>query len=79
MLDLEHIASQLLGESRSLTLRPRREDRRKVLIHAFESLIEGLSYVSYNDDNDIGKEIIDTNDVRDLIEILRKVKNDEQN
>jgi len=79
MLDLDYIASRLLGESRTLTLRPRKEDRRKVLIHAFESLIEGLSYDSYHDDIEVGKEIIETDDIRDLIEILRKGDNDEQN
>jgi hypothetical protein len=79
MLDLEYIASRLIEESRSLTLRPQKEDRERVLIHAFETLIEVFSYVSYHDDIEVGKEMIETDDVRDLIEILRKMNNNEQN
>jgi hypothetical protein len=79
MLDLEYIASRLIGESRSLTLRPQTEDRERVLIHAFETLIEVFSHVSYHDDIEVGKDVIETDDVRDLIEILRKMNNNEQN
>lgn len=65
-------AQQIIEATMEFALRPRREDRAKVIAAAFKELINQFGYDNYHVDGDHGLCVVNVRDILNLIEELEK-------